>query len=1163
MSNTFSIVELWLWLSNYIFFGKIIPIFTMIVIGLYIRGYFVHKKIQNELLNSGFSITEKKINPSIRVFHGINKALDFLIGSTLNLAKAKIWQPLYGYVSSIITDSRIESTLNKLGADSSFKHRLEIAKREFSPKDNAYWWNRERAPDFREVSPIISGNWFNGKPVENYLSFLIHPKTFNACVRTGLIVAIASFLVLSVFYKPHWFLGYRANSQLHRMADETAKRIVADPSIIPEFRKDVWSAQEQAEIQSKASVVAQVYAKNILNNADGYSYHPWGIVFKNGIFTDLFLALAIGLFYIRRSYYNSYKALKIPFIKDSHELKGYENKKGNVNQYKMSLAAANTRATCFDRKSPLIPSFISTGLFEEKGVIGARRKNQLHYQSLSDMASNTLLVGAIGEGKTEKVLKQKIRHTLDLKNKYFANQKQYEAFFDTRVNRLTQKAIDAGYLKQYIPLPYNPIVVSMAIMDIKSQLGKDIYPIAESKYLGDEFLIIGADKDLGQLAIDLIADIDPPKARNMLSSVATQMGGEIKKDFWQGTGLKNVEIMMDIAYVFARTRAGMRFMRKYGIKVWSFMFISNLVAHDPENKLLAHAIFSIYDDATNCPERLSDILNNQRIQSIQYVLTKWQTMPQETKGGIEANMNFIMDGYNNEKLKPFLTGIGESMTTVSEMWKYIVSFDLDTDKYQTSGKLVLLMAKTLLFEEAVKRQIRYSRRIMEITGTYRQHYKECLILDSSVELLPIDAFENPQTIALLSTYHELCSDVMQELSEINVSKGMIEPNVVWEAGTFTTELKKIVSSFPSTPGLEDFSSEFSSTLLDMATKALEIASKIRENEPRLAKDLKGIAQIDPSIFDASESDTPEVKARKEEHLELYYIYQDAKTRIAREHMFFIFDEYQELITLDTSGGCYSDYNFLNLNRSTNSQMFVAVQSANAFILKIEKAATDNFINQMRTQIYLVTEDAGTREYVSKLAGNTDQFQNINSGNPLLDNRKDTGFMIYDNFNYLISKSIQENKELEADGYDYKKNSIFPYTYDVFSTAEPIEIATQDITFDKVFSNLFETKYEFYIPSMKRHFLDETGIPEYKRTGSDIQGKQSNAEPIQNAWKQSRQSMEDKYQSFLNDGYKKDVPLLSDSDYTLGGNVHAFITKQRAGMTIKDYVIVAEDSYFQD
>lgn len=1146
---TLGLMQIIHWIEAYILFGGLIPVLALFLCGMYFKGYLNSKKIAAETEEFGWSITSQDFSVSTGLFNLFNKAMDKIIGGSLGLLSKYVWEPIFGFVDGLVSDSFLRKVVSKLGADLSFKKRVEIARVKFDESKNAFWWNKTRAPDFRSVSPVISGKWFNGEPVENYVSFLVSPKTFFASLKTGIIVFAISFAVLALLYKPQAVFGFMPSSVKNDLIASTAEMINNDPSIVPEFRHDVWSQDERKSELAKAADGADSYAESVVDSVDGYDYYKFGFLFKGGILTDLFLALAIGSAFARKSYRRSYSLLKIPYVKDSHEVFGYEKKMMAIEAYKMNLSAANLRATGFDRASPLVYSYKSSGALEHKGQIGARRKYQPICQSVLDKSQNTALYGATGTGKSRSAIQPEAQAWFEMKNVFYKHEKAYNELFDTRLGRLTQKAIDKGYLDSYCPLPKNPVVIAMTIMDIKSQLWKDLKPYAEKLYLGDDFIIIGADEETGQYSVDLLAGLDSAKVRSMFSSVTTQMGGKVEEDFWVGSALQWIQRFADIAMLFHRTKKGAEFMEKKMMKVWSLSFLHEIIVHDANSELLAHAIYSIYVECGNSPERLSDILTLEKIKSIEAVLTEWQTLAEETKSGIKANMNFIMAGYNNSKLAPFMTGLGNNQIEIGDLWKYITAFDLDVDKYQMSGKMILLMAKTLIFEEAVKRQIKFSRRAIEISDEFRKAYPNVLTVDSPIELIPVSWYERDESLKLLDEYLDCVGEVSRNLSD--------EP---WEPGTYNRRLAEIRKSFPETPDLSDLKSPYTAEILALVERALEIGRRIRASEPRFAQNQLALADLDPAILSVKPEDSEEVRLRKREHLALYYEYQDAKSRVAREHMLFLGDEYQELITVDKSGGCYSDYNFPNISRSTNFKYFVATQTLNAYILKIGKEAADNFMNQMRSQIYLVSEDSATREYVSKLAGNADIFQNPYQGQKLKDNGKETDFVIYDNFNAFVSNWVEINKNRKNTGIDgskYAKETPYPYDYDVFAAGEPLEADMSKQDFSGVFSGIFDKKAEFYIPSMKRHFLDESGIPQFKRTGSDSQGTNDNAEAIQSAWKQAKQTMEDKYQSFLREGYQKDTPLLSDSDYTEQGNIHAFVNIQRAGMTIKDHVIISQ------
>lgn len=1151
-NNALNLYQIWLWLKEYIFFGMVPPIIFGILAIMYFVGKSRHMAIQTADAEKKFTYKKYEFSPAYGVFKNTNRLLDFLLGSTLTIIYKKFWIPITDFVSSYVSDEQVEKLLTKLGVDFSFKHRVDLAQQHFEENNNAFWWNKLRAPDFRRMSPIISGKWFNGKPVEDYLPLFIHPKSTYKAIKTSLVVFVISFAFFALIYKPQVYVGWLAGSTKTAIAKDVAEKMIATPAIVPEFRKDFWSAEEQAAVNSQVQEMAEPFATRFVNNATGYNYYWFGFLFKNGLLTDLFISLAIAAFFIRKTYYKNLKGLHIPYIKDSHELAGYEKKISQIETLKRTLSAANLRATGFDRQSPLIATYISTGGFEKKGVIGAYPKNHPIYQSLGDKSQNTAVFGGTGAGKSQTHVIPEVGAWFEIKNMYYNQQKAYTEIFDTRINQLTPKAIELGYLEEYRPLPDNPISVSLAMADIKAQLWKDMAKYVEESFLATDFIKIGANEDEGQYSVDLLANVyDSAKLKDILNSLMSQLGATDSKDFWDDSAKRWIQRLSDLAICFQRTLNGYQYMTKKMMKIWSLMFIYNLVCLDSKNHLLAHCVYSIYEEAETNPERLADVLTEERVQSIQSLMTEWVDLGKaaETKIGMKANMDRIMSDYNNSKLRPFFTGVGNNVIEVKEFWNKICAFDFPMDIYSTAGKSVLLMIKTLIFEEAVNRQTRFSRRVVEISNHFKRNFPELMLTESSVEAIDITWFANKQSLELLNDYHDYCDRIQNQIKED------------WERGTYQTKLNGILAKFPEEPSIKEYHEPMTAEALTWAKKALNIASEIRALEPRFAtieKDLQ-LAIVDGSMFNAHKDDSAEVRAAKRKNMALYYEYKDALTRIKREHMLFLGDEYQELITLDKSGGCMSDFNFWNISRSTNTKGCLLTQTVNAYELKIGKEASANFLNQMRSHIYLSTEDQTTREYVVKLAGTADIFESPLLNQKLKDNGTETDNIIYDNFNAYISDCVETNKYRAENNQQLLKE--YPYTENIFSKAESIEV-TDRMDFSKIFSSIWNKEETFEIPSMKRHFLDEKSIKEAKEEGSDATGKRNNSEQIHDAWSRAQDEMENKYQSYLSNGFKKDAQILTDSEFTGQGNIHAYVTIQRAGMLVKEHVIIAPEFYYQ-
>ena len=227
-----------------------------------------------------------------------------------------------------------------------------------------------------------------------------------------------------------------------------------------------------------------------------------------------------------------------------------------------------------------------------------------------------------------------------------------------------------------------------------------------------------------------------------------------------------------------------------------------------------------------------------------------------------------------------------------------------------------------------------------------------------------------------------------------------------------------------------------------------------------------------------------------------------------------------------------------------------------FKAKVGQEVMDNFLAQMRSRIYLTNIDKETVDEMVTMAGEGDVFKNPIQGNHLKINEvEQPDFIIYENFNAFLSERIYDNKQGDVD------SSCYPYTYDVFAKAEPIDIDFKNFNFEKTFTSIFNKEDDFSVPSLKNHFLSTKGIPKFKQTGSSSAELNDNSEQIINAWKEAKKSSKDKYNEFLEKGFQPKTSLITDTDIMEMGNLHAFITVQRCGVTRKDHIIIsAEEDY---
>jgi hypothetical protein len=684
-------------------------------------------------------------------------------------------------------------------------------------------------------------------------------------------------------------------------------------------------------------------------------------------------------------------------------------------------------------------------------------------------------------------------------------------------------------------------------MDIKAQLWKDIYEdMIKPMKLEHRFLIIGADEEL-EYSIDLLYNQEPSKVISIIKSLAAQMGisPDELQDFWNGSGFDYIKHFTDVAYLFARTREGEIFMDAFEIKPMSLSFIFSLAVRDANrgNQLLAHCIKSIHKCVQNSPERLADILTEERLNSLNILITKWQQLPVDMRGSFDQVIKRLLAGMDNEKLRPFLTGIGENAIDIPHLRNYIVAFNLDMDKYGSEGKFVLLFAKTLLNEEAIKRQQRYSRRVIEISNYFFSKYSgpEYGALKSktvSIEALPLDAVHQSNT-PLIDSFITVC-DMIQTAQ-----------HQVWEGGDYYEKLLELSAAQPREPFQPG--GPYSHEVIAMAVQALEIDKQFRQKEPTLTKEITKMDGLDPHWFEVEEGDSEQTRIDKNRDMALYHEYRDAKTRVRREAFIRVGDEYQELITADKSGGAYTDMNFMNVSRSANEPHILATQTLKALIQKVGKEITDNFINQFRNFFMLTSEDPDTYDFVEKLSGKADMVRISKSESTILQAGKPTKYVKYDNFNGYISELVSRNRDLESKGM--KPESGYRFTYDIFAEPDVIDVDFSEVNLSKPFSSTLSggATDEIAVPDFKQHFLDYKAVEDYTAQGSSSQGINDNQNQIQAQWAQAQNMMKEDYNKFAADNIRKGEPIFTSQDFRDLGPTQVFVYVTRAGRSFVDVV----------
>lgn len=1166
-------------ISTYFLTG-IVPILSLFFTALYIRGYFHNRDIIKANKTESFVKANYTFNPSLNYFNFTNKVLDFLIGRSYAIFSL-LQKHIQVNTSKIVTDTVIENAFQFIYKKIVFKiknaknkatkieenhkqdlrtlsieSRIKFAESEFPVSDNAFWHHKERAPAYRYVSPIISDRFFNKQPVKKYMPFLLGTKTFYNSVRTGFVGAILAFVCLTVIYHPSKTFGYKSDEVFASYVSQLSKN------------SSVWSSNVSMDERVEKSY-------DRILDINGNPISPLSIIISeddtlslglelqnilyffinsDGILTKLLLSMGIGLILINRSFISAFKSIKTGFIADMPGEFLAKTAETKIDAEKLSLAASNFKSCNWSRNSPAFVSFYSSGDQEQKGKIGAMRYMQPIIQTLEDMTTNLIGFGAIGTGKSELLGKPVAKKFMNLKNRFVGAEYLYDSYYDRVKNRLTEKAIKEGYLKEYKSLPSLRLSVGMIIMDIKCQLWKELRPEAERLKMEDMFFIIGTEKN--EFAIDLLTTIKPDKFISFLKSLAAQMGGEADSDFWSDSGRAMIKAFADVAYVYQRTNDGRIYMRERNMKAWSLAFILELVCFDSDSELFNRCVTAIYKDLINSPERLADVYDSEVSNSIKKLAKEWKTMAEATKSGIQATMSRIMNGYNNSKLTTFLTGVGENIRDIREIFNMIVAVNLDMDKFGNTGKLITLFIKTIIYEETIKRQIRFSRRALEIITEFRNILPTYFKIKPAPELIPYDVVSD-STQTDISLFIEKCMAISESRNE------------EWSTGQYVYQLEKLTSVVAVSGDVFGFS--------DLVKDAMKVYDKIYAENPRFKNEYCGFGDFNPHTlnnlqdvkdivdgFKVEKNEEPDlmlerfnayIVERTEYLLSLFHEYSDASTRMKRERLFFLADEFHELVTYDNSSECYSDFNIWNISRSAGLMGFFLSQSKNSFLAKLkDEDVVNNFMNQSRTQIYLPTGDGSSAQVVAKMAGNSDSFINTIARDSI--DHDGEGYTLYANYNSYVSHCAHINSG--KNGVIVKE---YPYTYDIFAKGEAIDVACDNRNFNKMVTNLFNGVNDISIPSLKSYFYNDEKIEFYVKTGNKSDGNQDNLNSIKSAFADAKKTRETEYSQYITSNVKKDESLYSESEYLSQPDGFGFTFGHHAGKPFAEKIIVAPKHYY--
>lgn len=227
-----------------------------------------------------------------------------------------------------------------------------------------------------------------------------------------------------------------------------------------------------------------------------------------------------------------------------------------------------------------------------------------------------------------------------------------------------------------------------------------------------------------------------------------------------------------------------------------------------------------------------------------------------------------------------------------------------------------------------------------------------------------------------------------------------------------------------------------------------------------------------------------------------------------EKLFFVADEFQDLVTSDVAG--LSDSNFWNVARSTGTIGFISTQGMASLEQAIGRISAENFALQMRSKIFLRVEDPATMELAKKLAGRSLRSYTFETGrhesyDALV--REEGGDPIEAGPARIVELPDNYIRAL-ASGWLQAHKASLPVTFDTWRAA-----------FD----------------------LDERFVPVGWKTSEEAQLSAMQSA----AWRQ-----EDRGLSYMSEG-NHEADVLRDEDLVQMGRAHAFVFLQRAGASRMD------------
>lgn len=343
---------------------------------------------------------------------------------------------------------------------------------------------------------------------------------------------------------------------------------------------------------------------------------------------------------------------------------------------------AYTRHIQMAKKTTAIEIGKATGIAQARGAIRAPAIGSSVGVDTISLRQHIIAFGGTGEGKTESFLKPMTRKVLNT----FASEGK---------------------------------ALGLYVTDGKGVLWKDIIEMPEVAGRSD-VRIMGTEDD--QFGVNLIDGMTPLEVATILSTVSTQIMGQKGDIFWTEQAsiqFMHSAVIAEALSIFERNHLLTLDATRWDAFVpWSLMGI-HFLATSPEAlndaidqiaEALTKAAAELEDDNCIVEDEVVDLINTPTLSiTINYLQKVWALMPNETRGGIIANINTVLGKFAGapKLMAKFGTGKLDKSKVCDVNYALnggVVGIATGEAQDGLVGQVVAVWLKTRLYIAARKRQ---------------------------------------------------------------------------------------------------------------------------------------------------------------------------------------------------------------------------------------------------------------------------------------------------------------------------------------------------------------------------------------------------------------------------------------------------------------------------